>query len=130
MNALFARLFLAITPDRLNRFFQAVTFGCGAFLAYAATLTPPVAAGWLIAFGVANLVASTCSKRIIAAAGTVRSLDVIGWAAAAVLQLAPGVYQEFNKPIGRTLGIIFAVGGTVAAMLTHGPASGATGSAS
>lgn len=130
MNALFARLFLAITPDRLNRFFQAVTFGCGAFLTAATGFTPPLSAWLLLLFGLLSAVSSAWSKRLAFAAKPYTVLDVIGWSAASVVQLLPGALGEAHITLPRTAALLMAVAGTAVAMATHGPALGAPGSAS
>jgi hypothetical protein len=122
--------------DKLNRLFQFVTFGCGAFLATAATFPPdpvthkPVVAAWvLVLFGLFSAAASAMSKRVQNAASQLTVLDVVGWSAATVIQLLPGALGEAHIVLPRVAALLLAVAGTVVAMASHGPAAGGGGSA-
>jgi hypothetical protein len=133
MNAisnLIVRLFAGLTPAQvaaLNRAFQIVTAACGTFLAVTSGLQPPLSAWALLAAGFISAVTSALSKRVVAAAGPIRMLDLIGWAVAAVVQLLPSALQAANEPMPRLAGILCAVAATVVAMVTHGPAASAAG---
>lgn len=116
-----------ISPAALNRAFQIITFGCGAFLASATGFNPPLAAWLLLLVGLLSAVASMMSKRVVGAGKPITVFDVAGWAVACVVQILPGALGEAHIVLPRAAALALAVAGTVVAMVSHGPASGAGG---